>query len=197
MIPPDISTATLLSIKNTISLYCLALDTHDFDLLHKVFSKDVKAEYAAVSPQYPNIEGLDTFLERITSILNGKVTQHALSTQILDFEATGTDSWDCNAITYFTANTFFGLGRDGNKLDHVSVFGRYEDQLVEVESGEWRIVKRVVKTFVSEILSLSRKISRDLKIDEMRPIAQEEISIDRSLHSIQGSRILLPFHETR
>lgn len=33
------------AIRNTISLYCIALDTKDWNLLNKVFVKDVVAAY--------------------------------------------------------------------------------------------------------------------------------------------------------
>lgn len=34
-----------LAIKNVLSLYCVALDTKDFDLLQEVFTRDVEAVY--------------------------------------------------------------------------------------------------------------------------------------------------------
>jgi len=170
MIPPNISAAALLAIKNTISLYCVALDTQSFHLLNDCFSTDIKADYAAVSPQNPKIEGLEDFIERIKVILDGKITQHALSTQMLDFESDGKESWECKAVTYFTANTFVMANRDGQKVDHVSVFGMYRDRLVEEEPGKWKIVERTVKTFVSFTV-FSSVFSR--KSSPMRDTASE------------------------
>jgi hypothetical protein len=151
MIPPDVSAATLLAIQNTISRYCLALDTHDFALLKAVFTTDVRADYSAVSPQNKDVRGLDSMIDRLMVILEGKITQHALSTQILDFEPSThvIGAYNCKAITYFTANTFVDKNRTKEGLDHVTVFGRYEDSIVEVTPGEWRIHERTVKTFVS------------------------------------------------
>jgi len=40
-----VSFADWVSIQNTLSLYCVALDTKDFDLLHEVFTPDVEALY--------------------------------------------------------------------------------------------------------------------------------------------------------
>jgi hypothetical protein len=141
----------LLSIRNTISNYSIALDTKSFDLLYSVFSKDVVADYSAVSPKNPTINGLDDFMERIKGILDGRGTQHALSTQRLTFEEQKEGKGVvCVALTYFTANTFV-TGDDG-VLDHVSVYGWYDDRLVEVEEGEWRIVHRKVNTFVSSLV---------------------------------------------
>jgi hypothetical protein len=156
MIPSEISAATLLAIRNTISLYCLALDTHDFSILKKVFAEDMKANYAAVSPQNSDIRSLDVLIDKLMVILEGKVTQHALSTQILDFvplndttAAKDTTKYECKATTYFSANTFIEANRTEEALDHVTVYGRYEDRLVEVKPGEWKIKERLVKTFVS------------------------------------------------
>jgi hypothetical protein len=111
--------STLLTIRNTISNYSIALDTKQFPLLHEVFSADFIADYSAVSPQNPTINGLEDFLTRIKRILEGRQTQHALSTQRLTFEegeSKGKDGVICVAMTYFTANTFV-TGQDG-VLDH-------------------------------------------------------------------------------
>lgn len=151
MIPPDVSAATLLAIQNTISRYCLALDTHDFSLLKAVFTTDLHADYSAVSPNNKDVRGLDSMIDRLMVILEGKITQHALTTQILDFEPlkNGSPAYECKAVTYFTANTFVDKNRTRDGLDHVTVFGRYEDSIIEVSPGEWRIRTRIVKTFVS------------------------------------------------
>ena len=94
-------------------------------------------------------------IDRLMVILEGKITQHALSTQVLDFEPLngGSGGYKCKATTYFTANTFVDKNRTGEGLDHVTVFGRYEDAIVEVTPGEWRIRERIVKTFVSSLLN--------------------------------------------
>ena len=151
MIPPDIQASTLLAIQNTISRYCLALDTHDFSILKQVFTADIHADYSAVSPQNKDIRGLDAMIDRLMVILEGKITQHALSTQILDFDPNTSDSssYICKAMTYFTANTFIDKNREKDGLDHVTVLGRYEDVIEEISPGEWRIRQRIVKTFVS------------------------------------------------
>jgi ketosteroid isomerase-like protein len=121
MAPPTPTEAQLLSIRNTISNYSIALDTKDFDLLHSVFTQDLVADYSAVSPKNPTINGLEDFMTRIKTILNGRRTQHALSTQRLTFEEDG-GKVVCVALTYFTANTFV-TGDDG-VLDHVSFISR-------------------------------------------------------------------------
>jgi hypothetical protein len=151
MIPPNVSAATLLAIQNTISRYCLALDTRDFSILKDVFTTDLQADYSAVSPQNKDIRGLDSMIDRLMVILEGKVTQHALTTQILEFENLSghTGGYECKAMTYFTANTFVDKNRTREGLDHVTVFGRYKDSIIEVTPGQWRIRSRVVKTFVS------------------------------------------------
>jgi hypothetical protein len=161
MVPPDVSAATLLAIKNTLSSYCLALDTRDFSILKKVFTENMKADYSAVSPLNKDIRGLDALIDKLMVILEGKITHHALSTQILDFvpashdkSSTSSTDYECKAITYFTANTFVDANRRNESLDHVTVYGRYEDRLLETSPGEWRIVERLVKTFVSHILSI-------------------------------------------
>ena len=41
----SVSFADWVAIQNTLSLYCVALDTKDFDLLNEVFTPDVEAVY--------------------------------------------------------------------------------------------------------------------------------------------------------
>lgn len=139
------SAATLNKIRNTISNYCIALDTKEFAILHSVFTKDVVCDYTAVSPTNPSIIGIEKFLERIQIILKGRITQHALSTQRLEFVENKDEGVICNAMTYFTANTFT---TEEGALNHVSVFGFYVDKLMEVD-GEWLIFERKVNSFVS------------------------------------------------
>jgi hypothetical protein len=143
MAPQHVTESTLLTIRNTLANYCIALDTKQYTLLNSVFAKDVKCNYAAVTPQHPSIHGVDAFISKIHTVLEGKSTQHGLTTQRLIFED---NAKVCNALTYFTANTFSQKDED---LLHVTVFGYYEDRLEEVEAGEWRIVERKVNMFVS------------------------------------------------
>lgn len=144
--------STLNAIRNTISNYCISLDTKNFSLLHSVFSKDVICDYTAVSPTNPSIIGIEKFLERIQIILEGRITQHALSTQRLEFEENKVEGVICKALTYFTANTF--TTEEDGKLNHVSVFGYYFDKLRETD-GKWLIFERKVNSFVSSLFSYS------------------------------------------
>ncbi|KAF2434407.1 hypothetical protein EJ08DRAFT_465726 [Tothia fuscella] len=133
---PPITEQTILSIRNTLCNYPIALDTKNFALLSSVFSLDVRCNYAAVTPQHPEINGLEDLIKKLKVVLEGKSTQHALSTQRLTFHD---DGKTCDALTYFTTNTF--SEREDGGLEHVTVFGYYEDKLVEGEEG-WRIVER-------------------------------------------------------
>jgi hypothetical protein len=166
--------ATLNTIRNTLSNYCIALDTKEFNLLHKVFAPNVICDYTAVSPTNPAIIGIEKFLERIQIILKGRITQHALSTQRLEFEEKD-GKVICQAFTYFTANTFT---TEEGELNHVSVFGYYEDLLKETENGGWRIFERKVNSFVSFVLI-------------------EMVSVKTDENSIRGLRIVRRLHRVR
>lgn len=50
-----------LAIKNTLSLYCVALDTKDFDLLNEVFTEDVEAFYP-----FASMRGIPELTHRIS-----------------------------------------------------------------------------------------------------------------------------------
>ncbi|RDI81530.1 hypothetical protein Vi05172_g8475 [Venturia inaequalis] len=149
--PYEPTAAVLNNIRNTISNYCIALDTKQFPLLHSVFTKDVVCDYTAVSPTNPSITGIEKFLERIQIILEGRITQHALSTQRLEVVGNEDEGVMCNAMTYFTANTFT---TEEGALNHVSVFGYYVDRLREVD-GKWLIFERNVHSFHPRIKNSS------------------------------------------
>ncbi|TID15250.1 hypothetical protein E2P81_ATG08316 [Venturia nashicola] len=167
--PYEPTAAVLNNIRNTLSNYCIALDTKEFALLHSVFTKDVVCDYTAVSPTNPSIVGIEKFLERIQIILKGRITQHALSTQRLEFSETRDEGVICNAMTYFTANTF--TTEEGG-LNHVSVFGYYVDRLKEVD-GKWLVFERKVNSFVSILLWLF-VLNLGLKDVRLMSVASED-----------------------
>jgi hypothetical protein len=57
----DINPLDVLAVKNIVSRYCQALDLKDFDLLGKVFTPDVDADY----PFNSNLKSLDELKEAI------------------------------------------------------------------------------------------------------------------------------------
>ncbi|KAK5693333.1 hypothetical protein LTR17_025084 [Elasticomyces elasticus] len=129
-------------IKNTISRYCLALDTKDFELLKQVFTDDVDTIY----PFGGQRKGVQSVADAIQKRLSPVASQHALTTQQIEVAADGKSA---SAMTYFTG-VHFGKGKwDGKE---VTAWGRYDDQLVLVEtgdhvtgaSGSWRISRREV-----------------------------------------------------
>ena len=145
-----------IAIKNTLSLYCVALDTKDFDLLNEVFTPNVEAKYPfpggemkgvkavadAISQRYiPLGEFLGCRRTLLTTSwrLEPISSQHALTTQNINFYPNGKS---CSVMTYFTG-IHFGKGRwQGHQ---VTAYGKYIDELVRVGNGQWRIAKREVK----------------------------------------------------
>ncbi|KAJ4316034.1 hypothetical protein N0V94_005661 [Neodidymelliopsis sp. IMI 364377] len=135
----------ILAIKNVISRYCEALDTKNFDALGKVFVENVDADY----PFNSNLEGVDAVAKAIQNRLGPIRTHHNLTTQKIEFSATGT----AHAVTYFQG-AHFGQGPHEGKL--LCAYGKYIDDLVLLEtndascdgvpgaSGIWRIRSRKV-----------------------------------------------------
>ncbi|KAI5205413.1 hypothetical protein E4T39_03126 [Aureobasidium subglaciale] len=131
------------AIKNTISLYCIALDDKNWPLLERVFVPNVIATYPFNNEP---ILGLEALIR-----LNPVTTQHALTTQHLLLHDNGT----AKATTYFTG---VHLGRGKWVGKQVIAYGKYIDELVcvddapeaEVEqgaTGAWRIESRTVVFF--------------------------------------------------
>lgn len=69
-------------------------------------------------------------------------TQHGLSTQIVNLLAND----KANTTSYFTAQHFGGGVYYGQIY---TAYGRYEDELVLVDSGKWRIRRRSLIYMVS------------------------------------------------
>ncbi|OBW66928.1 MAG: Uncharacterized protein AUREO_029930 [Aureobasidium pullulans] len=138
------------AIRNAISLYCIALDTKDWPLLEKVFTKDVFAQYPFNDEP---ILGVDALSKRIQQRLKPVTTQHALTTQHLII-APSSSSPTAKATTYFTG---VHLGRGKWEGQQVTAYGKYVDELVCIEgdaveteagaTGIWEISKRTVMFF--------------------------------------------------
>ncbi|RYO77889.1 hypothetical protein DL766_006310 [Monosporascus sp. MC13-8B] len=129
------------AIKNTLSLYCIALDTKDFRLLEQVFAEDVDAKYP-----FAAMKGVRDVADAIQKRLAPIASQHALTTQTISIAADGKTA---EAVTYFTG-IHFGQGKWKGK--EVTAWGRYVDTLVLFEgkgslpgaSGRWLISRREV-----------------------------------------------------
>ncbi|KAF2155864.1 hypothetical protein K461DRAFT_274902 [Myriangium duriaei CBS 260.36] len=151
-----------LAIKNVLSLYCVALDTKDFSLLHEVFTQDVEAIYP-----FASMFGVEEIIYRISRRLAPTTSQHALTTQHINFPpSTSTKQkrksgskgpTSASVMTYFTA-THFGKGQWTGKT--LTTYGKYIDELVmvgddddqedELGVGHWRIRRREVR-FMSRV----------------------------------------------
>ncbi|KAG8627194.1 hypothetical protein KVT40_004677 [Elsinoe batatas] len=144
-----------LAIKNTLSLYCVALDTKDYDLLHEVFTEDVEAFYP-----FASMRGISELSNRIGRRLAPATSQHALTTQHINFPPSqpttkkrsgGKGPTSASVMTYFTA-THFGKGEWVGRT--LTTYGKYIDELIKVADedeyegeggGQWRICRREVK----------------------------------------------------
>lgn len=160
------------SIRRTLSLYALAVDTRSPLLfISQVFTSNASASYDNLG----SFSGAANISAGIINVLEPVITQHQLTTQIIDVHATNTDPSEngrggggmrtANATTYFQASHF---GKGALKGEVYTVFGRYEDSLVWV-GGEaegsgsgsgWRIQSKVESDIVSFLLlpSLSCRI---------------------------------------
>lgn len=138
-----ISPETLLNIQNVLADYCIALDDHNFQLLHQVFTPETVANYGAVTDGNNDIRGVESIIAKVEQVLKNNRTQHALSTQRMTFR----DDGSCDVRTYFQAHTFSTVA--GGEFSHTTFFGYYQDHLREVEPGQWRILERKVNGHVS------------------------------------------------
>lgn len=99
---PDLDTLAIAGIERTLNRFSLAVDTHDYSLLQLVFTNDAIGIFGAETPA---IQGLAAIEQALKASVGGSVSQHALSTQIVDIN----DDQSAFAISYLQG-TFFGTG---------------------------------------------------------------------------------------
>ncbi|KAK5117901.1 hypothetical protein LTR85_008675 [Meristemomyces frigidus] len=132
------------AIQNTISRYCFALDTQDWELLKQVFTEDVDSVY----PFGGSIKGVQNVAAAIKKRLTPITSQHALTTQHIELAADGKSA---KATTYFTG-VHFGKGKWeaqevtawGKYVDTLTLFPDGKENLLPGSSGQWLISKREV-----------------------------------------------------
>lgn len=139
---PNIDHSTDLQIRNKLSLYALAVDGKQFDLLNQIFTPDVSTDYVGVISI-----GLLAFSSFLANSVVNKTTQHAISSTVVEpTRGNGTKSF--NSTAYVVA-TF--LGRANLTGQSLALYGKYLDEWVE-EQGEWKSRRRVLDFFVSGLL---------------------------------------------
>lgn len=128
-----------LAVRTTLSRFTLFIDDDDFDHLDQIFTQDVFADYAGTKS-----EGLPAFAAFLKLGLEGIVSQHALSSTVID------DLGDSlNSTAYVTA-AFLGPGKNTPTSIGTAVilYAKYVDTWTRVGDA-WRINERIVKHFVS------------------------------------------------
>ena len=125
-----------LEIRQKIPLYSLAIDQKNFGLLSDVFTPNAVAKY----PPNSVVQGLPNIQAFLKSQLANFVTQHTISSTVVDF----VDKRSPNSTAYLVAY-YFGQGNlTGQTL---SFYGRYLDQW-EYREGGWKIRSRELIFFV-------------------------------------------------
>lgn len=129
-----------LKVRTTLSRFALFIDDDDFDNLDQIFTQDVFADYGPGATS----DGLPAFAAFLKFGLEGLVSQHAISSTVID------DLGDSlNSTAYVTA-AFLGPGKDTRKSvgSVMTLYGKYVDTWTRVGDA-WKIKERIVKYFVS------------------------------------------------
>ena len=121
-------------IKDVLSLYAFALDSHQFDLFDLVFHEDVRAEFGPAGAVWHGRDNLKrTFDEFHVTLTNH---QHQMMGQVVHV-----DGDKANAFSYGN----WLLVREGAEGGSSWLgTGWYDDELVRTEDG-WRIKDRIAK----------------------------------------------------
>lgn len=134
-----------LQIRNKLSLYTIAIDTQNFALLDQIFIPDVVFDYQV--PDTSILYGLPAVKTYLVKALTGFVTQHTLSTTVVE----QTDlKGGVNSTAYLVAN-FLGQGNLTGSA--AFVYGRYLDAWIK-QKGQWRIKTRTLELLVSVLLDI-------------------------------------------
>ena len=128
-----------LKVRTTLSRFTILVDDDDFDHLDQIFTQDVYADYG-----FAKMDGLPAFAAFLRTGLEGLVSQHALSSTVI--EDLGES---LNSTAYVTA-AFLGPGKNTTTSvgSAVTLYGKYLDTWTRV-GHEWRINQRIFKEFVS------------------------------------------------
>ena len=108
-------------IRNTMAHYPLAIDGKNFAALDLVFAADAVANYSTPLNVLTGLPQIEAVLEQALAPV---LSQHALSTQVIEIEKGGETA---KSVTYFTASQF-GMGNMTGKVSKL-------DQFVGLEHG--------------------------------------------------------------
>ncbi|KAK8034334.1 hypothetical protein PG993_009329 [Apiospora rasikravindrae] len=130
------------TIRNTLALYPLAIDTRTFSALDRIFSTDARANYSYPLGVMQGREAIKTTLQQALET-TWKGTQHMYGTQIIQV----CSPMSAISVTYYTASHFLVAGTGPEALTGpqsvVYAYGQYQDTW-ERQGGEdgWRITNR-------------------------------------------------------
>lgn len=129
-----------LQIRRKLSIYATSIDTKNFDALDEIFTEHVVVRYPYPPPD-DLITGRATFQAVLKTRLGNLVTQHAISTTVVNFA----NRHEANSTAYLVA-TYLGQGKLAGQT--LSYYGKYLDTWV-LEGGEWKSNNRELAAFVS------------------------------------------------
>ena len=125
-----------LKIRTQLSRFAILVDDDNFAPLDDIFTQDVFADYAGQQNH-----GLPAFTAFLKRDLGGRITQHAVSTTVIE---------DLGASLNSTAYVTAGFLGQGNKTGSVvTLYGKYLDTWVREGGREWKINRRNFVQFVS------------------------------------------------
>ena len=127
-------------IQQTLSLFPVAIDLKQFDLLDAVFAHNATANFTGHSVSV----GVPAIKSYLSKGLTGLISQHNLGTLFVNITGPYT------ATSYnWLQGSFFGTGNASKQI--LLDFGYYKDDLVK-SNGRWLVQKRVFGVFVSVLI---------------------------------------------
>ena len=129
-----------LQVRDKIALYALTVDTKDYNLLYEQFTNTSVSLYALAPGATPTV-GVPALQTYLSSFLREMITQHQLSSIVVNWNGTNP-----NSTFYVFANYLGARNVTGTWLNY---YAKAQDQWVLDTDNTWKIQNRLVTTFVS------------------------------------------------
>ncbi|KAI9724452.1 MAG: hypothetical protein M1812_000520 [Candelaria pacifica] len=127
------STEIIASVKQTLALWSIVVDSKNYPVLSQIFTSDVFADVAANEQNPRNLAQLTTFYE---ASFAGAITLHEDSTQYIEVLS------PTNAkATHYDEAVYFG---QGNLTGQVLTFYESYVDFLRPEEGVWKIYNRTL-----------------------------------------------------
>ncbi len=130
------TTDIIVAVKQTLALWCIAVDSKAYSTLSQAFTSDVNAKVAPFD--ITNLTALSDFYE---TAFEGQITLHEDNTFFVEVQNTTSAK-----ATHYSEAVYFG---QGNLTGQIATFYEIYVDFLRPEEGTWKIYDRSLNFIVS------------------------------------------------